>query len=239
MKTFDELAALYPAMRPYVQNIPPRLKTSFTLQAYEPGAIIHYKDTPIERVGIVVEGEHNVINLFENGNIFLIEKNKAISFIGEVTILADYPRTSVTIQAASRCVVLYWSVPNFISWIESDNHFLRLISRDVARKLYRTSYRSGERLFYSSTYIVGHYILSGYRETPKTGEDVSVSTTRDYMCQELGMNIKTLNRAIAKLKDQGFITLVKGKIHIISENVQPLEAYLEELCNTTKNGCVR
>ncbi len=38
--------------------------------------------------GIVAQGENRVINELENGNVYMIERNKAIDFIGEVTLLA-------------------------------------------------------------------------------------------------------------------------------------------------------
>ena len=39
----------------------------------------------------------------------MIETNRAIDFIGEVTILAEMPRTSVTIEAVTECTVIYIS----------------------------------------------------------------------------------------------------------------------------------
>lgn len=45
---------------------------------------MHYK---LEKFGIIAKGEHRVINEFQNGDIYMIEKNKPIDFVGEVTIL--------------------------------------------------------------------------------------------------------------------------------------------------------
>ena len=47
-------------------------------------AVLHYK---LEKFGIIAKGEHRVINEFQNGDIYMIEKNKPIDFVGEVTIL--------------------------------------------------------------------------------------------------------------------------------------------------------
>ena len=46
--------------------------------------MLHYK---LEKFGIIAKGEHRVINEFQNGDIYMIEKNKPIDFVGEVTIL--------------------------------------------------------------------------------------------------------------------------------------------------------
>ena len=42
---------------------------------------------PNNHFGIIAKGEHRVINEFQNGDIYMIEKNKPIDFVGEVTIL--------------------------------------------------------------------------------------------------------------------------------------------------------
>lgn len=59
----------------------------------------------LDYFGIVTIGSDRVINEFQNGNIYMIESNRCIDFIGEVTILAKMPKTSVTIEAVEDCLV--------------------------------------------------------------------------------------------------------------------------------------
>ena len=66
----------------------------------------------------------------------MIEKNEAIDFIGEVTILADKPNTSVTIETLTDCVVFMISRADFEMWIAQDIPFLRTfktINRTIAK----------------------------------------------------------------------------------------------------------
>ena len=76
--------------------------------------------------GIVAQGENRVINELENGNVYMIERNKAIDFIGEVTLLADLPKTSVTIEAVTDNVVAYVSLKDAKRWLREDMNILRL-----------------------------------------------------------------------------------------------------------------
>ena len=50
---------------------------------YPPGTIIHQKDFTLNYFGIIAKGEHRVINEFQNGNVYMIEKNEPIDFVGE------------------------------------------------------------------------------------------------------------------------------------------------------------
>ena len=84
--TLEELIETYPEAETYFKNMPEELKTRYTIRKFPPGTIIHQKDYPLDYFGIVCSGDHRVINEFENGNVFMIEKNEAIDFIGEVNI---------------------------------------------------------------------------------------------------------------------------------------------------------
>lgn len=126
--TLEELIKAYPDVETYFRYMPEELKNRYTIRKFPPGTIIHQKDYPLDYFGIVCSGDHRVINEFENGNVFMIEKNEAIDFIGEVTILAEKPNTSVSIETLTECVVFMISRADFEMWISQDIHLLRLVT---------------------------------------------------------------------------------------------------------------
>ncbi len=130
--TFDEVLAKVPQLNDYLINMPKELKNKFVVKIHPPGTIIHHQQSDLDIFGIVATGEHRVINIFENGNIFMIEKNEPIDFIGEVTILAGMRQTSVTIETITESIIMYISRENFEEWIKKDIHFLYLVSQKVA-----------------------------------------------------------------------------------------------------------
>ncbi len=127
--TLEELLLKVPELETYIRYMPEELKSRYTIKTYAPKTIIHQKDELLDYFGIVCEGYHRVINEFENGNVFMIERNDPIDFVGEVTILAGKERTSVTIETLTECTVLYFSRKDFEDWITKDIHLLRLVSR--------------------------------------------------------------------------------------------------------------
>lgn len=211
--TFEELLEVAPALAEYTKNMPEAIKQNFTLRTYPPHSIIHQKDSVLQSFGIVCRGEHRIINEFENGNIFMVEKNQAISFVGEVTLLAGHTTTSVTIETLTECLVMFISLADFELWVGQDNHFLRLLSQTVARKLYRNSYSSGERQFHSTQYVLMKYLMqAAIRQGLGKKERVVLRHTRQAIAEEMGMTVKTLNRTIARLKEEDLIDTEKGKV---------------------------
>ena len=85
--TLEELRKEVPELENYLKYMPKELEQRYWIKTYAPGVIIHQKDYELEYFGIIAKGEHRVINEFQNGNVFMIEKNEPIDFVGEVTIL--------------------------------------------------------------------------------------------------------------------------------------------------------
>lgn len=209
----DELIEQYPDSKPYFQNMPEELKSRYTIRTFPPGTIIHQKDYPLNYFGIVCHGDHRVINEFENGNVYMIEKNEAIDFVGEVTILAEKECTSVTIETLTECVVFMISRADFEMWISRDIHFLRLVTHKIAYKLYRSSYNRGARLFYPPNFLLLDYLLKyASANDIEHHKEITLRKTREQIREELGMTVKTINRAVSKLKESGLISIHKGKI---------------------------
>lgn len=211
--TLEELIEKYPDVKTYFKNMPEEIKSRYTIKKYPPGTIIHQKDYPLDYFGIVVSGDHRVINEFENGNVFMIEKNEAIDFVGEVAILAEKPTTSVCIETLTECIVFMISRADFEMWISKDIHLLRLVAHKIAYKLYRSSYNRGAKLFYPPTFLFLDYMIkyASLNHIEETGETI-LRKTREGIREELGITVKTINRTINRLKEDGLISVRKGKV---------------------------
>lgn len=241
--TLTELEAAAPALKEYTKNMPEDIRSRCTVRTHAAGSIIHQKNMELGYFGIVAKGENRVINEFENGNVYMIESNKAIDFIGEVTILAGMSHTSVTIEAVTDNVVAYISRRDAELWLASDINILNLAARHTAFKLYRSSYNNGAKLFYPPSYLLLDYMVKYGRQngmessrgmgasrgivTSRTPASVTVLRTRQMLQEEIGVNVKTLNRTIRQLKEEGFFSICKGKITFTREQYEKAIEWLE------------
>ena len=55
-----------------------------------------------------------------------------------------------------------------------------------------------------------------------------INLTRQQLQDETSINVKTLNRTISQLKEEGFISLEKGKICYYKENYKKAVTWLQE-----------
>lgn len=226
----EELLEKIPEMNEYIKNMPEYLKSTCIIRKVSPGEIIHQKNYKLDYFAFVCSGEHRVINEFENGNVYMIEKNEPIDFIGEVTILAEEEKTSVTLEATTECILLQVPRRDFEEWIKQDIHLLRLITKKVAFKLYRSSSRNGAKLFYPPNFLILEYIIQ-YAENSKleNNKTLIIPLTREQLYEELGISVKTINRTIKKLKESRFIDIIKGKISINKQQLELAKNGLEHM----------
>lgn len=229
--TLTELEEKAPALKEYTRSMPADIRSRCTVRTHAAGSIIHQKDMELGYFGIVALGENRVINEFENGNVYMIEGNKAIDFIGEVTILAGMPRTSVTIEAVTDNVVAYISRRDAERWLSEDMNILRLTAGHTAFKLYRSSYTNGAKLFYPPSYLLLDYMVrygrQGGMESARPPKTITINRTRQLLQEEIGVNVKTLNRTIRQLKDEGFFDICKGKLSFNKEQFKKALDWLE------------
>lgn len=227
--TLTQLEEKVPALLEYTKHMPEDIRMRCTVRTHPAGSLIHQKDMDLTYFGIVACGENRVINELDNGNVYMIESNHAIDFIGEVTILARMPRTSVTIEAVTENIVAYISRRDAQRWFDEDMNILRLAAGHTAYKLYRSSYKNGTNLFYPPNYLLLDYLVKyGIQHGIDKTHAITIQKTRTLLQEELGINVKTLNRTIKQLKEDGFFQMCKGKITFTQEQYERALEWLEE-----------
>lgn len=234
---YSELLELAPGLRDFTDQIPQDLDGCFQLKTYPAHSLIHQKDSPLDRIGILLQGTFRVVNEFENGNVFMIEVNEAVSFIGEVTLLAGAATTSVTIETVTDCLAAFLPAETFDAWLQRDIRLLRAVSRHVAAKLYCSSYNRGERLFYSAKYVLLKYLVrQAEAQGAGTAGQVVLNKTRQQISEEVGLTVKTINRTITQFVKDGVLSIRRGKAAFSAEQYHRAQRELRVYMSQSKNG---
>lgn len=234
---YAELLDLAPELRELTVQIPPELDGQFLLRTYPAHTLIHQKDSPLERIGILLRGSFRVVNEFENGNVFMIELNEPVSFIGEVTLLAGAAATSVTIETVTECLVASLPVETFDQWLRQDIRLLRAVSQHVAAKLYCSSYNRGERLFCSAKYVLLKYLTQqAAAQGVRTAGQAVIQKTRQQISEEVGLTVKTINRTLTQFARDGLLSIHRGKAAFSAEQYRRAQRELRVYGTQSKNG---
>lgn len=207
-----------------LSRMPEEIKSRCSVKKFLTGSTVVKKEECVRFVYILIKGEVKVINEFENGSIYSFASVFPINFIGELEILAGEMENAVTIKAAAECIMIKLTAEDFIKWIRVDHDTLMLVARVLAKKLYPASYENGNVLFSSGISKVRSYIIKYYRKKAEIGGMLVIHENRQQIADELCISVKTINRSIKKLKEEGMVAVKKGKICISKEQFSLLQA---------------
>ena len=142
--------------------------------------------------------------------------NKALKFREENTYVAN-------VAAATDCWALYVPLDLFVSALHRDISFLWLVASITAKKNYALSHMRGTSAFRSSTDKTALFLLQYCSaRAPSPQQDTVIQRTRALIASEIMVSQKTLDRCIIRLREQDYLSIIHGKIHISYNQYQRL-----------------
>jgi CRP/FNR family cyclic AMP-dependent transcriptional regulator len=211
----DEAVKFDPRIERILIKMPLCTRLKCTIKKFPARIGIVRKSYDCKYVYILLKGEVKVINEFDNGTTYTIASMVPINFIGELEALSSQPVYAVTVQTVTDCVTLRIPISDFIKWLECDAIMLMMIAKVLAKKMYPTSYENGSLIHRSSLSKLQSYLAEYYQKNAAhRDQPLPVKKNRQYIADEIGISIKSVNRSLEKMKDQGLVSIEKGKIHI-------------------------
>ncbi|MCX7710176.1 MAG: Crp/Fnr family transcriptional regulator [Clostridia bacterium] len=224
----EELINEQPKLKEILSGMPWEISSRCVLKKFRAGSAIIKKDDTVKYVYLLVKGELRVINEFENGNIYIFGRNLPMSFNGELEALSGEKQYAITLEAVTDCVAICISIDDFNKWMEMDHSALLIVSKELAKKMYPTSSENGNILFRPGLVKVQSYLVKYSNDKIKEGETFQISRNRQQIADEIGISVKTVNRCIKKLKDEGLLSIKKGKVYISKNQHLKLAAAIKD-----------
>jgi CRP/FNR family cyclic AMP-dependent transcriptional regulator len=225
----EALVKSEPQLEKLLLNMPEEIRQKVSLKQIGAGETLVKKGEKVQQVYILIQGEVKVANEFSNGRLYTYAHVQAVSFLGELEILAGAADFASTVEAVTACRVLQISAENFTKWLECDHSVLLAITKVLAKKMYPTSRENGTVIFLPGVRKLQAYITKYCSEKEQGGEAFLLDRKRQQIADELGISVKTVNRCVEKLKEEGFLQVKRGKIYITQEQYAQLQVMMKEL----------
>ncbi|QUI25047.1 Crp/Fnr family transcriptional regulator [Vallitalea pronyensis] len=223
----QELIESQPSLKKMLNGMPKEIQDRCVLKRMKKGSTVIGKGDEIKYVDILCQGELDVINEFANGSIYVFDTNKAIDFIGEMEALADETRAIVTNRARTDCMVLRVPIKDFIAWTEKDSYITMIIAKRLANRLCYTSGYQGYSNYFPAAHMIKRFIMEYVNREMDTGQVVNIKMKRQEIADILGLSVKTVGRNVTKLKEQGLVSVRKGKIYVNRDQLMHLKDTME------------
>ena len=204
-------------------NIPDTLKKYFKLKQIPPQEIIFHKGEKINFIYILFKGTLKVLNIFKNGHIFEIAKNKPITFIGEQEIISGNTYYSVTLKTITSCSFFVIDTKTFWEWLKNDQELCLYLLKQLSERSYYNSLIKGKNSYLSSLELVIIYFIELYNKNSK--EELIIEQTQQELSEQIGISHRSFSRVISYFKKNNIISIKRKKIIISHEQYEMLLEY--------------
>lgn len=181
---------------------------------------------PVDKISLLVAGKCYIVKYSIDGKRIIADTMHPVQFFGLYELLRREPVYEATVTAATPCVLLEFPAQEFSRWIYGDNT-IALLALEYLAGLIQNNYRRNDRNLFNS----GMENLLIYIHQYATGRKLPavLPVERKMMSEELGINLRTLYRYISRLKQEGLISIERGKISVTQEQFAQLDKLVSQI----------
>lgn len=184
----------------------------------------------LDKIWIALSGQVKVMEEFESGETYIFTKFSAPEIFGEMEALAQISRFRASLVAVTDCIFIVGPVQEYINWIKNDPQFLYERTQYILKWVMDEERSNRAYLLLSGIERIKLYFIHHF-ERSEAETFCILKNTRQQIADETGYSVKTVNRVIKKLSEQGLIT-IKGQSILITE--EQYEVILESIDDKVK-----
>ncbi|WP_027632048.1 Crp/Fnr family transcriptional regulator [Clostridium hydrogeniformans] len=207
-------------LKELVENAPDNVKKSFIYRQHSKDSSIILPGEENDYLFILISGSANVIMHSFSGAMLTFFTYQAYSCFGELELFNKNTKTFY-IKSQTNCETILVPKNNVFEWMRLDFEFTKYLIEQLTEKLIKSSntlinislLSIKDRLLNN---IYSHYLAN----------DLSI-LTKQIICSETSIPLRSLNRAISECKSEGFIDFKDKRFQILS--ISRLESYCKSI----------
>lgn len=180
---------------------------------------------PRSDILVLISGWASTVSRHTGYTTYAFDEFAPVYIFGELEALSGHSRIVADVRAKTSCRFLALREADYLRWIQSDIKIMQRRVRSVVGTL--TSQADQERgaLFLSSRQRIKQFLSAYYERHAKSAKDgsVTVRQTRAAIAEETGFSLRTVNRVVRQLHNDGEIALYKGKITLTERQYRALQ----------------
>lgn len=204
----------------FIDNAPVSVKNSFIHRKHIKGSYILYPGEENNYLYILIKGSANVVIQNISGAGFVLYTYDAYSCFGELELFNKNIKT-FDVVAQSNCETIIVQREWVFEWMKADFEFTKFIIGQLTEKLLKSS----QKLTSISLLSVNDRLLYCIYTHHKLGDLEKL--TKQAVCSETFIPIRSLNRSIADCKKNNYFEFRMKQFYVLS--AEKLEIYCSSL----------
>ena len=213
----------------YFRTAPVWLIESFVIEEMEKGTIFIREGEPVDTIYFIISGAVKATDYRIYGITydFMMIRRKVYAY-GGMEVIMDIEKYRTTIQTVTDCVVLKIPKTYFKRWLLTDIVALKKESKLMAEYLLEEARENRAFLFLQGSDRLAFLLQRNYEKYSVKGV-LRMNGSRKALSDSTGLCQKTINRAVKKFEESGWITLDKREIVINQEQYPCLKDVVTEI----------
>lgn len=212
----------------YLYSAPVWLMDSFQVVDIKRGTVFVRENAPVDTIYLIGRGMIKAMDYRMYGIVYDFMRFEGVYAMGGMEIIMDLDTYRTTLQTVTDCRIVKIPRDKFAKWLNTDSRALKQEAKIMGQYLLEQGRNSRAYLFLRGAERLALYLVDTYVKYEKNGV-LKVTSTRQELSEVSGLCVKTVNRAVKKFEENGWITRNGRKFHIDEEQHRKLNAMVSKL----------
>ncbi len=167
---------------------------------------------------------------FKTGDKLYFNRFRSPEIFGEMELLAGQNTYAATLMAESRCEFVQVPVEDYKTYLLENPEFLYHRCHLILKRVLKEQAKSRMHMVMNATdrikALLVYYYEEAYGDTVK-----ELRITRQQLADETGFAVKTINRSIKQLEDDGYLEIIGHRMRISDDQIQAMNKSIEDYRN--------
>jgi CRP/FNR family transcriptional regulator, cyclic AMP receptor protein len=206
------------------------LASSLGAQSFDRGQAIFHQGDYGDTLYVIARGQVRIYHPSAAGRELSVAIYCTCAFFGELALLDGQPR-SASAEAMLPTITLTLARRTFLQTIRKHPVIAEALLAELAVRLRATTGYAKQLANPSAPQRIGWLVLDlaqRYGTPNASGICIDLQLTQDDLASMFGVTRETVNRVLARLREQGLVTFAEGQLLV--PDCARLERALEQLC---------
>lgn len=212
----------------YFRSAPAWLMDSFRIVEMDKDVIFVRENAPADSIYFIARGVIKAVDYRIYGIAFDFMRFEGLYAMGGMEVVMDLDTYRTTLQTVTPCTIVKIPRDKFAEWLRTDIRALKQEAKIIGEYLLEQGRSGRAYLFLQGADRMALLLTDMYKKYSKN-HVLYVDSTRQELSDASGLCVKTINRAVKKFEDMGWITRRGSKFSIDEAQYREIQAAVSRL----------
>lgn len=213
----------------FFAKCPESLSTSVMLKTYAKNHTLMNTDDTCAHVYILLKGRLQAIEERVGDEPYRFTELSAIEIVGDFELFTKMSARIITLTTLEKSICLVIPSSDYLAWIRNDANALFIRTQMLIQQLITQTQFERQNFFLDNRTRLLHFLYGECNSRLEASFPLHIKCTRVEISNKLGCSVRTINRAIQALHEEGILSLKHGKIVISEKQSGLIQVYIERV----------